>query len=563
MIGGKKMKKNLKLGLIAITGLLTITLSSLTFIKADAAREGRTPEVFTTADSYAYRTSTCLGASPDSFEAWINLPATSIGGVIAGNYTSYASTHSSYNWEVDGLGRVKMFWDDGRLDHTFGNADIMDGKWHHVAMVRDNENTKIHLYIDGDLIESVTTKQRDVNTPEKLNIAADLKNFYSSKGRFDGKIKQVTVYNGPISAERVREDMKNATITTDDTRATLLGNWNLGEKWTQRHVKDDSSKGNQANLITVEKMVGLNDVEDYDYMFMVLPDVQITNRYYHQRYLNMMQWIVDNSPRLKNKFLMAVGDLSDSGPMEDLYRTSAEGFNLLNGKVPYSFVQGNHDYDDNCNTDRLSVYFNRYYPYEVHSKLPGFGGAYEEGSMSNTYYLHEVDGVKYCVINLEFGARLSVFRWAGRICEKFSDRRIIIETHNYVSPDGTIDGDGGLWGAWRTKIETTTPREMWDNLVRKHKNIFMVFSGHECCDDIVYLPQIGDNGNRVNSFLMDTQNAYYEGKIGMDNLCMVKINERKKIATFQYYSPSYDACFNIQNQFDISFADAKNPTVGA
>ena len=50
---------------------------------------------------------------------------------------------------------------------------------------------------------------------------------------------------------------------------------------------------------------------------------------------------------------------------------------------------------------------------------------------------------------------------------------------------------------------------------------------------------------------------------GMDNLCMVKINERKKIATFQYYSPSYDACFNIQNQFDISFADAKNPTVGA
>ena len=32
---------------------------------------------------------------------------------------------------------------------------------------------------------------------------------------------------------------------------------------------------------------------------------------------------------------------------------------------------------------------------------------------------------------------------------------------------------------------------------------------------------------------------------------------------FDYYSPSYDACFNIQNQFDISFADAKNPTVGA
>lgn len=560
------MKKNVKLTLFALTGLAaiaSIALSSISFIKVNAEREGRTPEVFSTADSYAYRTKTSLGASPDTFEAWINLPSNSIGGPIAGNYTSYASNHGSYNWEIDGSGRVKVLWDDKVLEHTFNNEDLIDGKWHHVAIVRDDPNTKFHLYVDGVLTDSVTSKQRNVITPERLNIGADLKNFYSPKGRFDGKIKQVTVYSGAISAERVLADMENTSITTNDTNATLLGNWYLGEQWTERHVYDTSLKGNQIDLITVEKYVGLNEVNDYDYMFMVLPDVQICNRYKHQRYMNMMQWIVDNSPRLKNKFVLAVGDLSDSGPMEELYRTSAEGFMLLNNKVPYSVVQGNHDYDNNCNTDRSSTYFDKYYPYSIMSTLPGFAGAYEEGTMANTYYLYEMGDVKYCVINIEFGPRLSVLRWAGRLCERFFDRRIIIQTHAYIDPDGGIDGEGGLWGAWRDKIETTTQREFWDNLVRRHKNIFMVFSGHHCCDDIVYTPQIGDYGNTVRSFLMDTQNSYYLGKNAIDNLCMIKINERKKVATFAYYSPELDACYNLQNQFDISFADPLNPTVGA
>ena len=42
-----------------------------------------------------------------------------------------------------------------------------------------------------------------------------------------------------------------------------------------------------------------------------------------------------------------------------------------------------------------------------------------------------------------------------------------------------------------------------------------------------------------------------------------KDNYKNLIPFMNYYSPSYDACFTIQNQFDISFADAENPTVGA
>ena len=560
------MNKNVKITLATLIGLSAVTafaISSVSFMKVKADRQGRTPEVFTTADSYAYRTKRCLGGSPDSFEAWINLPKNSIGGSIAGNYSSATAIHGSYNWEIDGLGRVKIIWDDAILDHTFNNVDLFDAKWHHVAVIRDDLHTKFDLYIDGVFTDTVNSKQRSINTIERFNIASDLRVFYSPKGRLDGKVKQVTVYEGPISAERIRSDMENTKITTNDTNARLLGNWYLGEQWTERHIADSSNNNNQIDLITVEKYVGLNEYNDYDYMFMVLPDIQICNRYRHDRYMNMMRWILNNSSRLKNQFVLAVGDLSDYGPMEELYRTSSEGFMLLNNEVPYCVVQGNHDYDNNCNTDRSSTFFNTYYPYSIMSKLPNFAGAFEEGTMANTYYLFEMGEIKYCVINIEFGPRLSVMNWAGRLCERYSDRRVIIQTHAYLDPDGGIDGDGGLWGGWRDKIETTTQRELWDNLIRRHKNIFMVFSGHHCCDDIVYTPQVGDYGNTVRSFLMDTQNSFYLGKNAIDNLCMVKINERKKTAHFAYYSPELDACYNLQNQFDISFADPLNPTVGA
>ena len=51
------MKKGIKLSIFALTGLAATTaiaISSISFMKVDADRAGRTPEVFTTADSYAY-----------------------------------------------------------------------------------------------------------------------------------------------------------------------------------------------------------------------------------------------------------------------------------------------------------------------------------------------------------------------------------------------------------------------------------------------------------------------------------------------------------------------------
>ena len=236
--------------------------------------------------------------------------------------------------------------------------------------------------------------------------------------------------------------------------------------------------------------------------------------------------------------------------------------NKMNGIVPWSFVPGNHDYDKNWTVNRETVYFRKHFPYEVHSKLPGFGGVYEEGTMENSYYLYNIQGIKYCVINLEYSPRIEVLRWADRLCEQFYDHRIILETHAYIQTiGGCYTSDGAAASATETQ---SNPQAVWEYVLRRHKNVFMAFSGHYGFDDIVYTLQTGDHGNKVHSALMDAQVSRYNGGgIGEDIIGIIRINETKKTATYQWYSPYHDAIFNIQNQFDVSFADPYNPTVGA
>jgi hypothetical protein len=362
----------------------------------------------------------------------------------------------------------------------------------------------------------------------------------------------------------VVEDMANADIKTDDLNADLLANWHFGEQWTERNIYDTSDYGNHCVLETFEKYVGVADNRDYDYSFIVLPDVQCMNRYKYRRFSNMIKWIADNKNNLKLKFLFQVGDLSDVGTVEDYYRTCAQAMNQLNGIVPWSFVPGNHDYDDDCRASRSTNYFNTYFPYSIHSKLLGFAGAYQEGKMENTYYLHEFDGYKYCVINLEFGPRMEILRWANRLCEKYSDYRVIVQTHAYINPSRTFLYDTGAGDyAWRNNVEYTTPQQFYDLLVRKNKNIFMAVGGHYCSDDIMYVPSIGDNGNKIHSFLIDNQGTVYGNEgIGQDTLALFKVNEAKKTMSVCYYSPYYDAAYNIQSQFEFYFGDEINTTVG-
>lgn len=524
-------------------------------------------ESYTIMDRYTYQLSEPFAESPDSFEAWVNMPSGSLGGTLMSNRVySSKNYEGTVEWSVDAIGRVCIYWDNGNFQYTFANAYIGDGQWHHVAVVRDPSAHTFTLYVDGEEKDRVISNQDDAaGATMSMRIGVDYRTFTESKQPFEGYIRQITVYSGAIEADRVRSDMQTEQIT-DTYDGNILGNWVFGEKWTQRFVEDTTANENDANLCTFDKYVGIAGEDfEYDYMLVGIPDVQTCVRYRYNDYRNMMQWLADNASSKKMAFAWQVGDLSDSGPMEELYQKAAAGISLLDGKLPYSFVPGNHDYDNNCSTDRSQEFYNKYFPYEKYSSMPNFGGAFIEGDMANTYYLYEVCGVKYLVLNLEFGPRMAVIRWAGRICEMYPQHRVIINTHGYLNTDGNFlnEGDSACATSYGFAKTTgaTSGQQLYDGLVKRYPNIFMVFSGHVCYDDVVVRYDTGIHGNTITSMLIDTQTATYDRGIGEDIVFLMKVNEKTKTMRCYYYSPLHDGVYNIQNQFDISFADEHNPAI--
>ena len=577
------MKKIIEKGIIALLAAC-VTASSAAIVGAGAyespksvsplfageeltedltASEGE-KAVYTIMNNYAYRLDERFTRSPDTVEFWVRMPVGSLGGTIFSNlYIERKNSPGSVMWGADAAGRIILDWDCGRFKYTFRNGRINDNEWHHVAVVRDPKAHTFTLYIDGEMSDGVTSRQNDLAPAYfPMSVGVDYQTADKEKEPFEGYVRQVTVYNGAITRDRILDDMVTEQIT-DDYNGQIMCNLFLGDEWTERRISDSTANGVDADLMTFMKYVGDSTVDyEYDYAFMEIPDVQTCVRYHYDTFTEMMGWIADNSSALKVKWATFLGDMSDYGPEESFYRDASIGMDLLNGKLDYNFVPGNHDYDNNCNIDRSQVYFDRWFPYEKHSVMNGFAGAYEEGSMANTYYLYEVCGVKYLIINLEFGPRLSVIRWAGRLCERYPEHRVIVNTHNYVTADGRImtekDSAAATGYGWREKAKPTTGTHLWDNLIRLYPNIWMVFSGHLSQDDAIFRTDVGDNGNVIYSWLIDQQTSIHDNGVGEDVTFIIKVNEKTKRMCCLLYSPANDGIYNLQNQFEIPFPGSES-----
>ena len=543
----KKRVLSLFLLLFYIVALALPTTASNNYEEPVAQAESIPDSYYTPINGYFYQLDSMLTESVDSFEAWIKLPELSFGGPI------FTTIDNSYRWEIDVFGNLSIIWGNEEVYSFSDTESVADGQWHHVALVRTN--TEFTYYLDGELAAVHQSKTTPFTGTQFYNIGST--NVYNSTTPFEGYISRVTIYNGAISAEQVKSDMNNRNITESSGDAKLLGNWHLGNFWTERFVENSAENTLVAELHTFDKFFEVDDsFGEYDYTFAIFPDIQIMTNFNEQRLNNQIQWLVDHKDEMNVEFAMFVGDLSDYGQREYLYERAANAMSRLDNKIPYCFVPGNHDYDDNANT-RNQNYFNTHFPYEKHSQLPGFGGCYKEGTMTNNYYTFEVgDGIKYLVINLEYKPRLSVLRWANVIVEAHPDHRVIMNTHSYLT------GAGNFSGGANVANEGNGGKTIFEEFMVNHPNIFFGVGGHENNDEALHRVEYGIHGNKITSMLCDVQVSSFEGDNVLDVFMLVHVNESEKTMTFVYYSPNWDGVFNMQGQFQLSFADPLNPTIG-
>lgn len=292
------------------------------------------------------------------------------------------------------------------------------------------------------------------------------------------------------------------------------------------------------------------------FMLVLMPDTQSYVASFPEILNAQTQWIVKNRENIA--FVLQQGDMTDNNS-EFQWEVAAKAYSVMDGKVPYTFVPGNHDTGTNGSADvRNTDLFNRYFPYSKYSKFASFGGAFETGKMDNTWHTFTAGGYNWLIISLEFGARDTVLNWAANVIEKHPDHKVILNMHAYLYSDNTrmspdrnhkwLPQHYGL-GKVAEKGAVNNGEQIWDKLVRKYPNIMFVFSGHVLNEGTGRLVSEGKHGNKVYQMLANYQGGVEGSENGGNGfLRVITIDPANSEISVKTYSPYLDQYKTEPNQ---------------
>lgn len=235
----------------------------------------------------------------------------------------------------------------------------------------------------------------------------------------------------------------------------------------------------------------------------VIPDTQQeTWSDSDSRLKNRSQWLVDNAEEENLKFVTHVGDVVDWGDVAPAQYTRAqEGLRPLDGKIPYSLTVGNHDTaavcqgGSACLGESASVGVRRTEVFNAAlggTRYANLKGQFEPGKVDNSFSTFEGGGLKWMVLNIELWPRQAAIDWAASVVASHPQHNVIVATHSYLNADGTIGTSNGGYGA-------TSPKHLFDTLIKVYPNITMVVSGH--VGGGASRVDTGVNGNKILSLL--------------------------------------------------------------
>lgn len=242
---------------------------------------------------------------------------------------------------------------------------------------------------------------------------------------------------------------------------------------------------------------------DTTFTLAVVPDTQNeSNSANDPRFANRVDWLVQNKSAIDLRYAVQVGDIVNWGNAVPAQFTNVStGIKPLEASVPWAGAIGNHDTAAVCvggsgcpgaNANvavRDTRAYNAAFPV---SRFPNLRGTFETGKIDNAYQTFSAGGVDWLVLSLELWPRASAITWARSVVASHPDHNVIVTTHAYLDGDGSISGSNGGYGA-------TSPRYLFDNLIKVYPNVKMVLSGH--VGDSAVRTDTGVNGNKVVSLL--------------------------------------------------------------
>ena len=173
------------------------------------------------------------------------------------------------------------------------------------------------------------------------------------------------------------------------------------------------------------------------------------------------------------------------------------GYELLAGKVPFSVVPGNHDYDamwTDASHPPAPVFKDMSSLGELHAGgLDNFRSVFSDQSpffKGKPWYVASHDGgadsaqiftaggYRFLHIGLQFDPPNASLAWAASVIKRYPGLPTIISTHDFLETDGRREPNP-IIDNHSVDPEDNTPQMVWDKLIRENDQIFLVLCGHE------------------------------------------------------------------------------------
>jgi hypothetical protein len=242
----------------------------------------------------------------------------------------------------------------------------------------------------------------------------------------------------------------------------------------------------------------------------VLPDTQSMAAFAPEEFTRQTEWIVAHRESHNIVFVVHEGDLVEVWNKPVMWINAQTSMRVLNkAGIPYCVLPGNHDLGGQ---DRRTM-LNSYFTANDYRNSEAFG-LFEQGKMENSWHEFTAPTGKHLLLALEFGPRNAVVDWANQVVEQRPDRKVIVVVHSHLCADSTrydwkAKGASQIYNPYSYDIalngDVNDGEDLWNKLLRKHHNIYMVLCGHELWTGTGYLISEGDHGQRVHQVLANYQ----------------------------------------------------------
>jgi len=283
----------------------------------------------------------------------------------------------------------------------------------------------------------------------------------------------------------------------------------------------------------------------------ILPDTQAEVGGKPAMFYSQLNWIAQKKDSLNMPIVLHVGDLVNFDNIGH-FETASKGYKILDSaRIGYAITLGNHDTEavgvnsgsaapGNVNQNlRKTTKFNNYFPV---SRFTMQKGRFEENKSDNAFYTFKAGKMKWMVITLEFCARQGPVDWANKIITENPKYNVIILTHFHLTSKGEINKNNAGYG-------DLTTQAIYDQMIKKHKNVRMVLSGH-----VVTSAWRIDQGEKGNDIYQLLQN-YQSEDLGGGYIRLLEIDTKHKTMSAKMYSPYYNKTKEDASKF--SFSDVK------